>query len=204
MTLGRTVLFLTWCIPEFSLYLVCRGVCETTPSRVGKMLVSVTSSAILPLFSFLVICLCVSRDHSCPEKTSNTIKTTQIETLCASFLPNTEQQKTRLYFGSSWSGQLNSLAGIAGSFPKVNPKVQQERLWETHHRKLSHGPEHHLLFSDLAVGWLEYSLAACMCPFGQQTACTTTISKGPTSWACWAKTWSFQHKTSNGQFQLSS
>lgn len=178
MTLGRTVLLLTWCIPEFNLYLVCRGVCETTPSRAGKMLVRVTSSAILPLFSFLVICLCVSRDHSCPGKNSNTIKATQIEKVCASFLPNTKQQKTRLYFSSSWTGQLNSLAGIAGSF-LLNPKVQQERLWENHHRKLSHSPEHHLLFSDLAAGWLEYSLAAYVCPFGQQTACNTAISEEP-------------------------
>lgn len=126
MTLGRTVLFLTWCIPEFSLYLVCRGVCETTPSRVGKMLVSVTSSAILPLFSFLVICLCVSRDHSCPGKTSKIIKPLRYKS-SVSFLPNTEQQKIRLYFSSSWTAQLSSLAGIAGSF-LLNPKVQQERL----------------------------------------------------------------------------
>lgn len=32
------------------------------------MLVSVTSSALLLLFSFLLIGLCVSRAHSCPER----------------------------------------------------------------------------------------------------------------------------------------
>lgn len=81
ITLGSTVFFLTGCIPGFSPYprLVCRGVCERTPSRAGKMLVSVTSSAILPLFSFLVIGRCVSRDHSCSGRSNNTIKPLRCE-----------------------------------------------------------------------------------------------------------------------------
>lgn len=102
---------------------------------------------------------------------------TQTEKLCTSFLPNIEGQKTRLYFSSSWTGQLNSLAGTAGSF-LLNPKVQQERLWENHHRKAS------TAWAPLPVlwpcsWWLEYSLAAYVCPFGQQTARNTTISEEP-------------------------
>lgn len=39
----------------------------TAPSLVGTMLVRVTSSGLRPPFSFRLIILCVSKDHSCGD-----------------------------------------------------------------------------------------------------------------------------------------
>lgn len=128
--LGSTVLLLTGCIPGFNPYprLVCRGVCERTPSRAGKMLVSVTSSAILPLFSFLVIGRCVSRDHSCSGRSNNTIKPLGYESSGHLFYW-TVQKCNNTSHASIVADQPSGLADRAGSLLS-NPEVQQEGLWE--------------------------------------------------------------------------